>query len=82
MRINLLQAYAAKYGMPNAGKPKVFLRYFYVNPATGEKSGEHLIQAFYSATEPILYRLMWAIRILPWVRLTTFAIWSILRAAA
>ena len=55
--INLLQQYAAKFGMPNVGKPKVFLRYFYVNPATGEKSGEQLIQAFYSATEPILYRL-------------------------
>ncbi len=55
--MNLLQAYAGKFGMPNVGKPKVFLRYFYVNPATGEKSGEQLIQAFYSATEPILYRL-------------------------
>ena len=55
--VNLLQAYASKFGMPNAGKPKVFLRYFYVNPATGEKSGEQLLPAFYSATEPILYRL-------------------------
>ena len=55
--VNLLQAYAGKFGMPNVGKPKVFLRYFYVNPGTGEKSGEQLIQAFYSATEPILYRL-------------------------
>lgn len=55
--VNLLQQYAAKFGMPNVGKPKVFLRYFYVNPGSGEKSGEQLIQAFYSATEPILYRL-------------------------
>ena len=55
--VNLLQAYAGKFGMPNAGKPKVFLRYFYVNPATGEKSGEQLINAFYSATEPVKYRL-------------------------
>ena len=55
--VNLLQQYAAKFGMPNAGKPKVFLRYFYVNPATGEKSGEQLINAFYSATEPVKYRL-------------------------
>ena len=53
----MLQAYAGKFGMPNAGKPKVFLRYFYVNPATGEKSGEQLINAFYSATEPVKYRL-------------------------
>ena len=55
--VNLLQAYAGKFGMPNAGKPKVFLRYFYVNPLTGEKSGEQLINAFYSATEPVKYRL-------------------------
>ena len=55
--VNLLQQYAAKFGMPNAGKPKVFLRYFYVNPITGEKSGEQLINAFYSATEPVKYRL-------------------------
>ena len=55
--VNLLQAYAGKFGMPNAGKPKVFLRYFYVNPTTGEKSGEQLINAFYSATEPVKYRL-------------------------
>lgn len=55
--VNLLQAYAGKFGMPNVGKPKVFLRYFYVNPGTGEKSGEQLIQAFYSSTEPILYHL-------------------------
>ena len=55
--VNLLQAYAGKFGMPNAGKPKVFLRYFYVNPLTGEKSGEQLINAFYSATDPIKYRL-------------------------
>ena len=55
--VNLLQTYAGKFGMPNAGKPKVFLRYFYVNPLTGEKSGEQLINAFYSATEPVKYRL-------------------------
>ena len=55
--VNLLQQYAAKFGMPNAGKPKVFLIYFYVNPSTGEKSGEQLINAFYSATEPVKYRL-------------------------
>jgi len=55
--VNLLHQYASKFGMPNAGKPKVFLRYFYVNPLTGEKSGEQLINAFYSATEPVKYRL-------------------------
>jgi hypothetical protein len=55
--VNLLQQYAAKFGTPNVGKPKVFLRYFFVNPTTGEKSGEQLINAFYSATEPVKYRL-------------------------
>ena len=55
--MNLLQAYAAKFGIPNVGKPKVFLRYFYVNPGTGEKSGEQLIQAFYDAGSPIMYNL-------------------------
>ena len=55
--VNLLEAYAGKFGMPNVGKPKVFLRYFYVNPSTGEKSGEQLIQAFYDAGSPIMYNL-------------------------
>ena len=30
----------AKYGAPTEAKPKVFFKYFYVNTATGEKSGE------------------------------------------
>ena len=55
--VNLLQVYSAKFGMPNAGKPKVFLRYFYVNPTTGEKSGEQLINAYYDAGSPIMYNL-------------------------
>ena len=40
--INLLQQYQAKYGIPNASKPKLFLRYFFVNPSTGEKGPEQL----------------------------------------
>ncbi len=55
--VNLLQAYAGKFGIPNVGKPKVFLRYFYVNPVTGEKSGEQLINAYYDAGSPIMYNL-------------------------
>ena len=35
----------AKCGAPSAGSPKVFFKYFYVNTATGEKSGEVLTQA-------------------------------------
>ena len=55
--VNLRQAYASKFGMPNEGKPKVFLRYFYVNPSTGEKSGEQLINAFYDRDTSIMYNL-------------------------
>ena len=38
--IDIKEAYEAKCGAPTAGTPKVFFRYFYVNTATGEKSGE------------------------------------------
>lgn len=40
--ISLMASYAGKYGAPSAGKPKVFFRYFLVNPSTGEKSLEML----------------------------------------
>ena len=32
--------YEAKYGAPSAAAPKVFMKYFFVNTKTGEKSGE------------------------------------------
>lgn len=32
--------YDAKYGAPSTATPKVFVKWFYVNTATGEKSGE------------------------------------------
>lgn len=35
----------AKYDAPSAGSPKVFFKYFFVNTATGEKSGDVLAQA-------------------------------------
>ena len=38
----------AKYGAPSAGAPKVFIKYFYVNAATGEKSGEKMVSAVLS----------------------------------
>lgn len=38
-------AYEAKNGAPTAGYPKVFFKYFYINTATGEKSGEMLTSA-------------------------------------
>ena len=31
-----------KHGAPNAAAPKVFMKYFFVNTKTGEKSGEML----------------------------------------
>ena len=40
--VDLKAKYDEKYGAPSAGAPKVFLRYFFVNTATGEKSGEML----------------------------------------
>ena len=55
--INLMQQYQAKFGTLNESKPKVFLRYFYINPSTGEKGGEQLIPAFYDAGTPIMYNL-------------------------
>ena len=40
--LNIKSRYDNKYGAPSAGAPKVFFKYFYVNTATGEKSGEKL----------------------------------------
>jgi len=40
--IDLKGAYDAKCGAPSAGTPKVFMKYFFVNTQTGEKSGEML----------------------------------------
>jgi len=42
--IDIKSDYDNKCGAPNAGNPKVFFKYFYVNTATGEKSGEVLAQ--------------------------------------
>ena len=49
--IALKTAYDNKYGAPSEGKPKVFVKYFYVNTATGEKSGEMLGVATLSSSE-------------------------------
>ena len=40
--IDIKAGYDAKCGAPSAGHPKVFFKYFYVNTATGEKSGEKM----------------------------------------
>ena len=43
--IDIKSDYDGKNGAPSASRPKVFLRYFYVNAATGEKSGEKYASA-------------------------------------
>ena len=43
--IDIKSAYDNKCGAPNAGNPKVFFKYFYINTATGEKSGDVFAQA-------------------------------------
>ena len=49
--IALKTAYDNKYGAPSEGKPKVFVKYFYVNTATGEKSGDMLALAVLESDE-------------------------------
>lgn len=47
--IDIKAKYDAKYGAPSASAPKVFFKYFYVNTATGEKSGEKMASVVLSA---------------------------------
>lgn len=47
--IDIKAKYDAKCGAPSAGYPKVFFKYFFVNTATGEKSGEKMASAVLSA---------------------------------
>lgn len=42
--IDIKVKYDAKCGAPSAGNPKVFFKYFYINTATGEKSGDVFAQ--------------------------------------
>ena len=46
---DIKSAYDNKNGAPSAGAPKAFFKYFYVNTATGEKSGEKMASAVLSA---------------------------------
>ena len=41
----LKQDYDGKHGAPNAAAPKAFIKYFFVNTQTGEKSDEMLTLA-------------------------------------
>lgn len=47
--INIKADYDAKYGVPNAAKPKAFFKYFFVNTTTGEKSGEVILESQFSS---------------------------------
>jgi len=41
-QIDILADYKAVHGEVSAATPKVFLKYFFINVKTGEKSGEML----------------------------------------
>lgn len=43
--ISLKSDYEAKYGSVTQAAPKVFMKYFFVNTVTGEKSAERLVEA-------------------------------------
>ena len=47
--IDIRDEYVAKHGAPSAAAPKIFLRYYFVNSSTGEKSGEMLAECKWEA---------------------------------
>ena len=47
--IDIRAEYVAKHGAPSAAAPKIFLRYYFVNSSTGEKSGEMLAECKWTA---------------------------------
>ena len=49
---DLKKDYDEKNGAPNAASPKVFIKYFFVNTVTGEKSGEMLVLATLQEDQP------------------------------
>lgn len=49
---DLKKDYDEKHGAPNAATPKVFIKYFFVNTVTGEKSGEMLVLATLQEDQP------------------------------
>ena len=48
--MDIKAAYDNKNGAPSAGRPKIFMRYFYVNAVTGEKSADILKEVELGAT--------------------------------
>ena len=49
---DLKKDYDEKHGVPNSASPKVFIKYFFVNTVTGEKSGEMLVLATLQEDQP------------------------------
>ena len=49
---DLKKDYDEKHGVPNSANPKVFIKYFFVNTVTGEKSGEMLVLATLQEDQP------------------------------
>ena len=47
--IDIYADYVAKHGAPSAAAPKIFFRYYFVNSATGEKSGTMLAEVNWAA---------------------------------
>ena len=50
---DIKEDYDNKHGSPNAAAPKVFMKYFFVNTKTGEKSGEMLTLVSLDEDAPI-----------------------------
>ena len=50
---DLKQGYDGKHGAPNAAAPKVFMKYFFVDTKTGEKSGEMLTMVRFDEDAPV-----------------------------
>ena len=49
--VDIKADYEAKNGVLGAGAPKVFFRYYFVNSATGEKSGVMLADVIWTSGE-------------------------------
>ena len=50
---DIKEDYDNKHGAPNAAAPKIFMKYFFVNIKTGEKSGEMLTMVTLDADAPV-----------------------------
>ena len=50
---DIKEDYDNKHGAPNAAAPKIFMKYFFVNTKTGEKSGEMLTMVRLDEDAPV-----------------------------